>query len=63
MRPKQDTRTTPDGQKLLAEQLLCNHDALDLVGAFVDLGGPSQPSSWWYPVPLSWDDSPARVGS
>ena len=31
--------------KSLSEQLLGDHHPLDLVGAFVDLGGPSQGSS------------------
>ena len=54
---------TPDGRKILAEQLLGDHHALDLVGALVDLGGPPQPSSRCCSVPLSWDDSPDRGGS
>ncbi len=29
---------------MLAEQLFCDHHALDLVGAFVDLGGLARPS-------------------
>ena len=36
---------TPAGQQRLAEQLLCDHDALNLVGAFVGLGGLQRSSA------------------
>ncbi len=57
-------QATPDERKVLAEQLLGDHHALDLVGAFVDLGGLARPSVWCCvrcAVPLSCDDSPSHV--
>jgi hypothetical protein len=40
----------PVEPETLPEQLLCDHDALDLVGALVDLGGRFRGSNWWSPV-------------
>ena len=55
----------PDGQKRLAEQLLGDHNTLDLVGAFVDLvvwrGRPSGVAVC-RAVLLSCDHSPSRGG-